>query len=274
MTINLYMIRCLASGKGYVGITSKSIRARFKAHRREATLAAQGKVRGTRQLVRAINKYGAGQFIIGLLDTAATWDEGMVLEQKYIALHGTYGSGGMNETRGGEGAVGYRLTGEQRAAISVREKARMTDPRVREALGEKVRAAFATPEGRAAHQRAMKKRSNNPGWRAKAGRHQRTEETNRKKSEAERRRMADPAAREHLSRKAQEQFASAAAREQHAKRMREINADPERRARIAARVAALWADPEYAARQRASRLGRKVGVNKRKIARENAMAPL
>ena len=65
----LYKIVCTLTNKAYVGVTTGTMRARFKAHLRDA---AKGK---GWLLHAAIRKYGKANFAAFELGAFATWQE-------------------------------------------------------------------------------------------------------------------------------------------------------------------------------------------------------
>jgi group I intron endonuclease len=104
----VYLIKCLANGKSYVGITTRSIETRWAEH--------LTKTKRISALKRAIKKYGADNFSITLLNTAKTEEQLKQLEIKYIQERKTHTTqGGYNMTWGGDGVIGYTFTEEAKA---------------------------------------------------------------------------------------------------------------------------------------------------------------
>ena len=101
MEWNVYLIQNEVNGKGYVGITTKSIDARLDEHVMDAS-------RGSRNTLHAaINKYGSKESTIEILDIADGLTEAQQLETYYIDNLNTYASGplprnGYNMSYGGE----------------------------------------------------------------------------------------------------------------------------------------------------------------------------
>jgi group I intron endonuclease len=103
----IYVIRNRVNGKEYVGM-SIDLRLRGRMH-----AAAKGKQR----LYRAIKEYGLAEFEIAVLHAGC--DNLCEMEVKTIAERGTYGTGGYNDTRGGEGGwKGKQHTLESRRKMS------------------------------------------------------------------------------------------------------------------------------------------------------------
>lgn len=109
---SIYVITNKINGKIYVGFTSKTIEARFANHVKEAFEGS------TRILCRAIRKYGADAFSVELLATARTIEEARESEIRYIKKLNSFcylpGSNGYNQTLGGDGANGLRISKKTR----------------------------------------------------------------------------------------------------------------------------------------------------------------
>lgn len=111
----LYCLTNLVTGKRYVGVTTTSLRARWKSHigfaRRHVTNTI---------LAKAIRKYGPGAFALEEMDRlplGSTLDQLFALEREAIKREGTKAPAGYNLTDGGDGTIGYKFTDEQRAKI-------------------------------------------------------------------------------------------------------------------------------------------------------------
>lgn len=98
----IYCITNLINGKQYIGKTQLSINERFKEHCR-----ASRKEYGNRPLYDAMNKYGIENFNIRQLEQVE--DETKLDEREiyWIQELQTYGKGGYNATKGGEGTMFY-----------------------------------------------------------------------------------------------------------------------------------------------------------------------
>jgi len=166
----------------------------------------------------------------------ASEDAALKLEVKLIAKYGRLdlGKGTLyNLTNGGDGVVGASKA--QRAAISIRQRARMADPARRAAMSAIQTTRFTDPKERAKQSRRLTAAYADPVRRAAA-------------SARSRARMADPAQRAILSVKAKARFA-----------------DPAQRAALSIKQTAYYADPKIRAASRAIQLG----IKKPAIAESN-----
>lgn len=104
---SVYLIKNKANGKGYVGITSKTIQDRFKEHITDAQggeiTSPNGRIR---PLHAAMNKYGLKSFDIRYLERRLDLREAQRREEYRIRKLNTYASGtarmGYNQSYGGE----------------------------------------------------------------------------------------------------------------------------------------------------------------------------
>ena len=99
----IYCITNKINGKRYVGKTTQSIEERFKEHCKDSQKERCEK----RPLYDAMNKYGVENFIIECLEEIE--DESTLSEREIYWINelGTYGKGGYNATKGGDGKVLY-----------------------------------------------------------------------------------------------------------------------------------------------------------------------
>lgn len=113
----VYCITCVSNNKKYIGLTSKSIAARWKQHLTNALTRGQSNL-----LYRAIRKYGESAFVISTVATEPNKESAIASEKRFIAEYNTNafksGSCGYNMTDGGEGTTGRTLTSEQRDHLS------------------------------------------------------------------------------------------------------------------------------------------------------------
>lgn len=98
----IYVITNQINGKQYVGKTNYSVEKRFKEHINDSKTVRCEK----RPLYSAINKYGAHNFDIHILEECCS-DEAAQKEQEWIQKLKTYGSFGYNATKGGDGKKYY-----------------------------------------------------------------------------------------------------------------------------------------------------------------------
>lgn len=105
---SVYLIRNRVNGKGYVGITIKTLQDRLAEHIRDALETKRYSANGRRYpLQAAIEKYGPRSFTIELLEHAYGLSEAQELETHFIRELNTYASGtgprmGYNLSFGGE----------------------------------------------------------------------------------------------------------------------------------------------------------------------------
>ena len=100
----IYCITNNINGKMYVGKTMLTIEQRFKEHLHDAASPSKEK----RPLYDAINKYGAENFSVSLLE-AVEYSQLNEREQYWIAEKNTYYNG-YNATLGGDGTLLYDYT--------------------------------------------------------------------------------------------------------------------------------------------------------------------
>lgn len=111
MTINLYKITHITSGKVYVGKTTKDVFRRFRTHCRYAKGASR------MVICRAIRKYGPKQFKVEWLGFCLSNDAANIAERTLIQYYKQRGPT-YNSTDGGDGAIGYKFTVEQSRKLS------------------------------------------------------------------------------------------------------------------------------------------------------------
>ena len=115
---NIYCITNTVNNKVYVGKTLLSIQKRFQQHLQDAKRFTD------RPLYRAINKYGAENFSITLLEEVEQ-SQLSSREQYWIAQKNSY-ENGYNATRGGDGAILYNyeeIIEKYRSGLLVKELA-------------------------------------------------------------------------------------------------------------------------------------------------------
>lgn len=128
------------NGKCYIGITSKKPEVRW----------AKGVgYQQNRHFWNAIQKYGWGGFDHEILVTGLSREEACALEIELIAQHGSFEPGGYNQTIGGEGSNGWKMSDEQKAKISVRNKGKKRPPEIGEMIRRRSLGAKASAETRA-----------------------------------------------------------------------------------------------------------------------------
>ncbi len=149
-----YLLTSNVTGKQYVGITIRSLAARWKRHCQDARAGS------STALHRAIRKHGETSFevreVANFCDLLAAKDG----EVKLIAQHQTLAPHGYNLTRGGDGAWGYRHSEETKALLARMKtennwmKGRRHTPETRARMSEGQRLVVRSPL-RVAQQRAL-----------------------------------------------------------------------------------------------------------------------
>ena len=128
------------NGKVYIGITSK----------RPETRWAKGiGYQQNRHFWNAIQKYGWSGFDHEILLTGLSREEACKKEIELIAEYGSFEPGGYNQTIGGEGSNGWKMTDEQRAAVSARKKGKKRPPEIGEMIRRRSLGTKASAETRA-----------------------------------------------------------------------------------------------------------------------------
>ncbi len=120
----IYRITNQVNGKFYIGFTKRTTEGRFKNHCNIAD--ASGETR--RPLIKALRKYGAGNFIVETIYYGTDADHTLnVMEPYFIAdLKPEY-----NVTKGGEGALGLKHSGESRNRLRLRALGRVASAETR-----------------------------------------------------------------------------------------------------------------------------------------------
>lgn len=117
MTFYVYLIRCSVNGKGYVGKTY-DVSMRWYKHRWVAN-DGDDKRRGWHSaLYGAMRKHGFDAFSVEVLEEYPDEASAFVGETRWIDRLGTFGPGGYNMSRGGEGQTGFNPTAEARAKMA------------------------------------------------------------------------------------------------------------------------------------------------------------
>jgi group I intron endonuclease len=172
----VYLVTNQQNGCRYVGVTIRTIEARWREHTQRSKQNANFK------LGRAIQKYGPSAFSVEVLCELDDYDDLLEAERIFVATLGAYGDRGYNMTPGGEkpptivkeiaargGATrgrqrrgaGHPLYGtkrspETRAKQSASMKARAQDPEWRKLVAEKTKASWRDPEIRQRRITALK----------------------------------------------------------------------------------------------------------------------
>src|SRR3990167_1700346 len=138
-----YLIRCLIDGKVYIGITSRSLRARWNEHLYESR---RGRARMT--VAWAIAKHGAENFRIEALCCARSWADICATEQALIAQYDCIAPRGYNLRPGGEGAYGRVPTADAVERSAAKHRGKPCHPNTIAAA--RARRGVPKPEGHGA----------------------------------------------------------------------------------------------------------------------------
>ena len=151
---HIYMIT-FPNGKCYIGLTTRTIEARWKEHNRTA------KANDTKLLYKALRKYDmVDTFQMTVIDTAETQQELCEKEIAHIEMYNSHyiRGNGYNMTDGGEGTTGYEYTEECKEKMSERMKKYFEDPEARQNQSETLKKYYEdNPEARQKQSEATKK---------------------------------------------------------------------------------------------------------------------
>jgi len=115
MSYIIYKVVNRINGKSYIGFTSRTITLRWKEHRNAAKRGA------IQTLPCAIRKYGSDKFLVETLEAGEDSVFGKTIREPYwiSVLPHEY-----NQTKGGDGLLGYNHTQATKDAISSNHKRR------------------------------------------------------------------------------------------------------------------------------------------------------
>lgn len=147
---------CFPNGKLYVGFTTLTTRKRFWQHAKSAYLVG-----------RAIRKYGPENCRIVALRSNVSTTEAKKLERWYIKKLRSRLPGGYNQTNGGDGVAGLRMSEAARMKMSTAHKGRLHTPEHRCHIGEANKGRRCTIRMRRAVAKANHQRSVSSETRAK-----------------------------------------------------------------------------------------------------------
>jgi group I intron endonuclease len=137
----IYLLRNTITSKEYVGQTIRTLDERWKQHLKDAKAGSPYAIH------RAIRKYGPDFFERSVLAETDSFDELNKLEIEHIALRGTFGETGYNQTIGGDGVMTLRRhSPETREKISALQKGRKQSPESIEKRAAARRGIKLTPE--------------------------------------------------------------------------------------------------------------------------------
>lgn len=112
----VYVIENVVNHKRYVGLTTKHVHVRFEQH-----IKASRKPKCKYAIQRAIQKYGASNFSISILETCNSISTLRESEKRWIAMLNTHikNGNGYNMTSGGDGVLGYIFTDDHRNKMRI-----------------------------------------------------------------------------------------------------------------------------------------------------------
>ncbi len=149
----IYLLRCAASGKEYVGVTYKPLAVRWKRHIGSARgRARRGALQG------AILKYGPDSFEVTELARVIGEEAACKAESELIVARNTLWPNGYNMTTGGEWRGGYRSSDDTKHKMSVAATGRKKSAHTREKISAAALAQWSTPSSRDRALAAMKTR--------------------------------------------------------------------------------------------------------------------
>lgn len=115
----VYKITNSVNGKVYIGVTTKSVRSRWKAHLCNAFVKNVNYY-----LYKAMRKYGKEAFSIETIHEAASLADLLKAEKRFITECNSYATAnGYNQTFGGEGVFGLKWKPEALEKMRARIKA-------------------------------------------------------------------------------------------------------------------------------------------------------
>jgi len=123
--MKVYLIKNTVNSKCYVGVTKRTVEDRWKLHKKDA--AGQ---RSVQTIHNAIRKYGVNEFEISEIDSAENIPDLYEKEKYWIAYYNTK-LFGYNETNGGEGTLGLKLSKERKEILRKKANERWNDPQAR-----------------------------------------------------------------------------------------------------------------------------------------------
>lgn len=127
----VYQITCTATGKCYIGVTSKALETRLKEHFKEARSKRFDTV-----FYRAIRKYGPVTFVAEIVEKAESGLVAQLIERRLILERGTLAPHGLNTSTGGENHAGVQRSDEVREKISRAKIGRRASDEARRRMSE------------------------------------------------------------------------------------------------------------------------------------------
>lgn len=112
----LYGIYNSINGKLYIGVTS-NYRVRWSSHKK---LAKNGNIKKMYTIHFALRKYGIENFVFKPIEEIETWEHALTKETLWIKILRELGYQLYNETNGGEGTRGFKMSEENKKKLSER----------------------------------------------------------------------------------------------------------------------------------------------------------
>jgi group I intron endonuclease len=154
----IYKITNLINGKAYIG-EAKDIYSRWYEHRHVARCLLNGIKRSPCSIHYAMAKYGVDNFkfetVLEIDKNKLTDTMLSTFEIFFIADYNTFEKG-YNETKGGEGTKGYKLSKESKEKISKAHKGKIVSEQVRKQIGQALRGKSPSNTAKINHKKAMR----------------------------------------------------------------------------------------------------------------------
>lgn len=129
MRLGIAYMLTFQNGKVYVGITREPLVRRVQRH---VAYACAGK---SFALSAAIRKYGEKSFAVEVIGSGS-WEELKAIEIEMIAKYQSFGKGGYNMTKGGDGSLGAPVPYGVRKKISTSLSGRKLSVEHRKRVGD------------------------------------------------------------------------------------------------------------------------------------------
>jgi group I intron endonuclease len=150
----LYRVTCLVSGKSYIGLTHRSLEARWGGHLRDARRFSH------LPLYKAIRKYGQDNFNVTSLASSGNRDDAGEVERLLIQQENTHAPHGYNITAGGDGGsfgTNRIFTETHRKKLSVAASNRRISDVARKGMSERRKGIKQSEETKNKRSASMQK---------------------------------------------------------------------------------------------------------------------
>jgi len=179
----IYRVYCTINGKSYIGQTIRTIEKRKYSHFNSSysSNASDYNV----YFHRAIRKHGKENFIWMIAKEDIPVEELNWYEIYYVNYYSAFGPYGYNETRGGEGARGYKITKEAKKKMSEAKKGKPLSEEHKKKISEAGKGKPGPNKGKILSEETKKKISDSLKGRASPNKgNSYSEETKKKISDA------------------------------------------------------------------------------------------